>query len=571
MSNKRLKSNKTIMNSEIQPLANRVCIAVQELNKSCERKGLQVLNDEKIISNLELVGTFFSVELLDALLLTPFISAKIIKNKSINRSDVLEWIRVDLHDALSLTSRLNKLCVNGILLKSYSDFSSNDGYKLSNKAYRCLLSNTSYSNKSQGIERNSLAFLDACHQLIDIADGEYFYFDALVDEIKQIIDEYDSIKQVKKLKRFKLNNMELMILIVGLYQQLLDGKNSIDIERITRSLNISLRSRMELNMSIMEGKSKLITHKLISNKNNMFKSLTEMTISEDFLNYYSEFHRNKGVQKPLKRGGLIAPNNIVKQKLFYNTLEQEEIDRLCKILDEKQYQTVINELTKQQLSSAITVLLYGKPGTGKTSTVLDIAEKTGRVVYKVDVETIKEAFVGESEKNLVEVFEEYKYLLTINEKHPILLLNEADGLLKNRITGDTNAVGEMLNTMTTLLLEKLENFNGILFATVNEPAFDSAFDRRFLIKTELKLPETATRINIIHNQFPELENSVLTAIAEQYPLTGGQISNIKRKLAMRKILDSTTDINACIIPLCEQEFVLQQSNIMKTISGFSLN
>jgi beta-phosphoglucomutase len=66
------------------------------------------------------------------------------------------------------------------------------------------------------------------------------YFDALVDEIKQIIDEYDSIKQVKKLKRFKLNNMELMILIVGLYQQLLDGKNSIDIERITRSLNISL-------------------------------------------------------------------------------------------------------------------------------------------------------------------------------------------------------------------------------------------------------------------------------------------------------------------------------------------
>ena len=571
MSNKRLKSNKTIMNSEIQPLANRVCIAVQELNKSCERKGLQVLNDEKIISNLELVGTFFSVELLDALLLTPFISAKIIKNKSINRSDVLEWIRVDLHDALSLTSRLNKLCVNGILLKSYSDFSSNDGYKLSNKAYQCLVSNTSYSNKSQGIERNSLAFLDACHQLIDIADGEYFYFDALVDEIKQIIDEYDSIKQVKKLKRFKLNNMELMILIVGLYQQLLDGKNSIDIERITRSLNISLRSRMELNMSIMEGKSKLITHKLITNKNNMFKSLTEMTISEDFLNYYSEFHRNKGVQKPLKRGGLIAPNNIVKQNLFYNTLEQEEIDRLCKILDEKQYQTVINELTKQQLSSAITVLLYGKPGTGKTSTVLDIAEKTGRVVYKVDVETIKEAFVGESEKNLVEVFEEYKYLLTINEKHPILLLNEADGLLKNRITGDTNAVGEMLNTMTTLLLEKLENFNGILFATVNEPAFDSAFDRRFLIKTELKLPETATRINIIHNQFPELENSVLTAIAEQYPLTGGQISNIKRKLAMRKILEPATDINACIIPLCEQEFVLQQSNLMKTISGFSLN
>lgn len=571
MPNKTLNALKTTNTTENELIGVKICQAVQHLESVFTQKGHLAHNDPMVQKNLELIAEFYDVDVINALILVPYIQHRIIDNSGFNTSKLLAWLEADLSGAISITMRLNKLCIQGILIRSSYRYSVHDGLMLSKKGYMAILNNSPFRLDKEFIKINDQTFMESVFNTIDLFENEDYQFGELSNELAHLMILYADLELVKRIERLKLNDVEIAILFSILNSRVNYGIERIDMDLVMKELNIPVKSRWDLNKSINEGKSRLITENIIEFKNTMYKTTNDMVFNKDFLLTFKDFNVNHEKKKDIKRGTIIDPKCITEQELFYNASEEEEIKRLTNLLQEEQYLNVQQELKKQSLSSAVTVLFFGKPGTGKTSSVLDIARRTGRMVYKVEVETIKDAFVGESEKNLVEVFEEYNYLIKMNEKHPILLLNEADGLLKNRITNNTNSVNEMLNTMTTLLLEKLENFNGILFATVNEPVFDSAFDRRFLIKTELKLPETATRINIIRNQFPELDYSVLTQIAEQYPLTGGQISNIKRKLAMRKILDPTTDINACIIPLCEQEFVLQQTNVMKTISGFSLN
>jgi len=182
------------------------------------------------------------------------------------------------------------------------------------------------------------------------------------------------------------------------------------------------------------------------------------------------------------------------------------------------------------------------------------------------METINNAFVGESEKNLMEIFKEYESLMKTEEKHPILLLNECDGIIKKRTKGST-PVAEMMNTMVTLLLNKMDEFEGILFATMNEPNFDEAFDRRFLFKMKLDVPGIATRKKILKDVFPELENDLIGRISEKYPITGGQISNIKKKMEIKHILEPDVSISECFEDLCEKEFVLSNKKTRNPI-GF---
>jgi nucleotidyltransferase/DNA polymerase involved in DNA repair len=59
-------------------------------------------------------------------------------------------------------------------------------------------------------------------------------------------------------------------------------------------------------------------------------------------------------------------------------------------------------------------------------------------------------------------------------------------------------------------------------------------------------------------------------MACDYNLTGGHISNIRKKLTMRTLLEPALSIDECAIELCEQEFVLRSNTGLRTISGFSL-
>ena len=136
-----------------------------------------------------------------------------------------------------------------------------------------------------------------------------------------------------------------------------------------------------------------------------------------------------------------------------------------------------------------TILLYGPPGTGKTLSAQLLASRLKRPLLTVDASRVLGMWVGQSEKSVRQIFDEYKEITEGLKVAPVLLFNEADQLLGARGKGD-NAVDKMHNNMQNLFLEGLERFEGILVATTNRrDLLDQAISRRFTYKWELPAPD----------------------------------------------------------------------------------
>ena len=166
-------------------------------------------------------------------------------------------------------------------------------------------------------------------------------------------------------------------------------------------------------------------------------------------------------------------------------------------------------------------LFYGGPGTGKTETVIQLARTTGREIVQVNVANLRNMYVGESEKNTQQVFDDYKKKLEESDVTPILLFNEADGIFGNRYTGINDAVNQMENTIQNIILQNMETFEGILIATTNlTDNFDKAFERRFLFKIFFEKPKADVRKQIWMSVLPELSSDDATILATRYDFSG---------------------------------------------------
>lgn len=108
------------------------------------------------------------------------------------------------------------------------------------------------------------------------------------------------------------------------------------------------------------------------------------------------------------KGGMLSFEDIKPKQLFYNSKERKQVDELATLLEEEHYQSIRNRLRETNFRSGFACLFYGAPGTGKTETVLQIARKTGRDLIQVNVSEVKSMWVGESEKNIKGIFDDYK-------------------------------------------------------------------------------------------------------------------------------------------------------------------
>ena len=182
-------------------------------------------------------------------------------------------------------------------------------------------------------------------------------------------------------------------------------------------------------------------------------------------------------------------------------------------------------------------IFYGAPGTGKTESVLQLARKTGRGIMIVDVPNLRDKYVGETEKNTKAIFDKYRKLCKNSKLAPILLFNEADAVLCKRNEGAATAVDKMENAMQNIILQEMENLEGIMIATTNLTGnLDTAFERRFLYKIEFPKPTPNESKHIWHSMLPELTEDESLELAKQYSFSGGQIENIARKQLVNAVL-----------------------------------
>lgn len=255
------------------------------------------------------------------------------------------------------------------------------------------------------------------------------------------------------------------------------------------------------------------------------------------------------------RDSMIFYKDIKPKSLFYNSKEQQQVEELSSLLEEKNYRKILDRLKKTNFRCGFACLFYGAPGTGKTETVLQIARHTGRDLIQINVSDIKSMWVGESEKNIKRIFDAYKKKVRFGDKAPILLFNEADAIIGKRKVGAEESVERMENSIQNIILQEMEQLDGILIATTNlVENMDKAFERRFLYKIKFERPDLTNRSKIWQSMIPQLSVSDSKNMAQEYDFSGGEIENVARHLTVQTILHGDAkDILGNLREYCDNE------------------
>jgi hypothetical protein len=167
-------------------------------------------------------------------------------------------------------------------------------------------------------------------------------------------------------------------------------------------------------------------------------------------------------------------------------------------------------------------LFYGPPGTGKTLTASLLGKEFGLDVYRIDLSLVVSKYIGETEKNLQQIFD--------RAQNWILFFDEADALFGKR-TNVQSAHDRFANQEVSYLLQKVEEHPGLVILATNfKNNMDNAFIRRFQTVVPFNLPTEQESLKLWENTMPAdipwNRNISLNDFARKYELTGAAILNI---------------------------------------------
>lgn len=264
--------------------------------------------------------------------------------------------------------------------------------------------------------------------------------------------------------------------------------------------------------------------------------------------------------KTVNHKDLIPCSSIREKELFYNEAERAQIERLTNLLMEDNFRQVQERLESQGMPKGFTAIFYGAPGAGKTASLYEIARRTGRDIFFVDFSALKSKWVGESEKQVKQLFDTYRNLVKTSEKAPILAFNEADAVFTKRITNVEQSVDQMNNAIADICLNELETLDGILIATTNLVGNmmgekDNALERRFLFKIEFKTPAEDVRAKIWKSKLGNLSEEDAATLARRFTFSGGNIDNVARKSTVEYVLSGSHPSLDTVIRYCEEETI----------------
>ena len=202
-------------------------------------------------------------------------------------------------------------------------------------------------------------------------------------------------------------------------------------------------------------------------------------------------------------------------------------------------------------SAGVRALFSGPSGTGKTLAARLLAATLQMDVYRLDLSSVVNKYIGETEKNLNLI------LSRAEELDVILLLDEGDSLLTQR-TGVQSSNDRYANLETNFLLQRLESFEGILLVTTNaSERIDNAFQRRMDVVISFSPPSPPERWAIWQLHLPPdhaVEFSLLEEVAGRCVLSGGQIKNAALHASLLALEDGGIVTSAMVGDAIEREY-----------------
>ena len=534
---------------------NNIILALETIHKTAENSKLKLSSFDSISVEIESVCDYFQVNSIEAILLsTCFIKSCF---DSVALPEIIKHFGLEKYSFLKYLGSFTLLISKSILVKVEHNRSDND-YKLSQHIYDYIIHQKSIPKELLVIKvkedtfNEFLADMDLMKDEKENKEISFIYF------TQKFIDLLNSNKHFK-LVEFAIKNLQLVDAFV-FFDTILDALNAG-----SNDFNTSLKSTVddfyERNRDIfnylntfLEGKTALTKLDLIEKDFNSFSNRHRIQLTQKAVTMLKEWEGISLEFVEKKDTRLVYPDQIQKRNLFYNTEEESQLEPIKKSLSNTAFNQLQNRLKSKNMNAGITALLYGAPGTGKTESVYQLAKKYNRPIFKVEISETKSMWFGESQKLVKKIFTDYYAFKKTQKVCPILLFNEADAIIGKRKSAGSSSVSDTENAIQNILLEELENFDGILFATSNLVAnLDSAFERRFLFKVKFENPSMVNAAKIWRNKLPNLSVKEALQLASQFSYSGGEMENIARKSLLDEIVFGTKPTFARIRSFCENE------------------
>lgn len=183
--------------------------------------------------------------------------------------------------------------------------------------------------------------------------------------------------------------------------------------------------------------------------------------------------------------------------------------------------------------TAVTMLFWGIPGTGKTLAAKAIADELKMKLKVVGTAEIESSEPGGAERNIQAIFKA--------KSDHLILFDECDSLLTDR-----NEVGPILGAQINCLLQEIEKFTGVVIFTTNRLGkLDPALERRITAKIEFMFPDKQARLEIWKRMMPKkapIDKDVDLDRLSDYPICGGNIKNSVLNAARTAAYDQSKTI-----------------------------
>ena len=384
--------------------------------------------------------------------------------------------------------------------------------------------------------------------------------DVTIKKMKNLLNDNNHLIFVQKIQKLELPEVDTFVLLRFFHYTVTIDEPDMDFNYLKAIYN-HYSDFTQVKRLLNNGQYILIKKGLIENtcsdgfNNNTSFRLTEST-KDEFLVEIDTTISNTHIK------GLTRASTITEKKLFYPEKTRLKIDELVELLQHNYFKDVQNRLSKNGMRTGFACLFSGGPGTGKTETAYQIARICRRDIVPVDISSVKTKWFGESEKLIKALFDKYRDCVRKTKITPILLFNEADAVFSKRriLSENREGPGQTENAIQNIILQEIENLNGILIATTNlSNNMDSAFERRFLYKIEFEKPNLEARKAIWRSLVSDLSDEEASIIASRFDFSGGQIENIARKSTVHRVLSGNIPSLDDLIKYCSDENIDRES------------
>ena len=297
-----------------------------------------------------------------------------------------------------------------------------------------------------------------------------------------------------------------------------------------------LAGRLAVKQQILSNDNPLIKERVLlleETKDNEPMSSGRLSVAPDFVElclFGREWMPRFSNQFPAQ---LIA-TGLTWEDLVVSNATRQELDVLQSWLEHERTLWT-DPILQKRIKKGYRALFYGPPGTGKTLAATLLGNRFNKAVYRVDLSQVVSKYIGETEKNLSNLFD------IAENKNWILFFDEADALFGKR-TSVSSSHDRYANQDVAYLLQRVEDYNGLVILASNfKNNLDQAFMRRFQSVIHFPMPDAQERLLLWQRTLPKIiplaADVSLNELAQRYELTGSSILNIIHISTIRALAD----------------------------------